>query len=441
MQWFAQFFSRHRRYEDISISIQEHIEERTEELMADGMSRKRAEQTARREFGNVTLLEERSREVWRRPAFDSILDDLKFAFRRLRKWPGFAATVLLTLAIGIGANTTVFSVVNGVLLKPLPYPDSGQLVSLWLNAPGAGGLANFSSGLQLSASMYFTFSEQNRSFQSMGIWTPTNASVTGVAEPEQVRSEMISDGVLQTLDVAPLAGRWFDQVDQDPHGGKTVMLSYGYWLRRFGGDRSVIGRVIQVDAQSREIVGVMPRGFRLVDRDFDLLVPLALHRSNQKLAGFGYSGIARLKPGIQLSQADADIARLIPVWMDSWSNGPGTNPHYYETWRITPGFRSLKQQVIGSIGGVLWVVMATVGLVMLIVCTNVANLLLVRAESRHQELSIRTALGASRMRIARELLIESISLGVVRRRDCHWGGLGGLASSDGNRAGRSAAIE
>ncbi len=413
MQRFAQFFSRRRRYEDISISIQEHVEERTEELMADGISRKQAEQSARREFGNVTLLEERSREVWQWPAFESILADLKFAFRRLRKSPGFAATVLLTLAIGIGANTTVFSVVNGVLLKPLPYPDSGQLVSLWLNAPGAGGLANFSSGLQLSASMYFTFSEQNRTFQSMGIWTPSNASVTGVGEPEQVRTEVISDGVLQTLDVPPAVGRWLAQADQDPHGGKTAVLSYGYWQRRFGGDRRVIGRVIQVDAQSREIVGVMPRGFRLVDREFDLLVPLALDRASQKLAGFGYSGIARLKPGLQLAQANADIARLIPVWMDSWSNGPGTNPHYYETWRITPGFRSLKQLVIGSIGGVLWVVMATVGLLMLIVCTNVANLLLVRAESRHLELSIRAALGAGRMRIARELLIESVSLGIL----------------------------
>ncbi len=261
--------------------------------------------------------------------------------------------------------------------------------------------------------MYFTFSEQNRTFQSMGVWTPSNASVTGVAEPEQVRTEMISDGVLQTLDVPSAVGRWFGQADQDPHGGKTVMLSYGYWQRRFGGDRSVIGRIIQVDSQNREIVGVMPRGFRMVDRDFDLLVPLALDRSNQKLAGFGYSGIARLKPGVQLAQADADIARLIPVWMDSYSNGPGTNPHYYERWRIAPGFRSLKQQVIGSIGGVLWVVMATVGLVMLIVCTNVANLLLVRAESRHQELSIRAALGAGRMRIARELLIESVSLGIL----------------------------
>ena len=413
MRWFAQLFSRRRRYEDISVSIQEHIEERTEELMTDGVPRAQAEQTARREFGNSALLEQRSREVWQWPALESILADLKFTFRRLRKSPGFAATVLLTLAIGIGANTAVFSVVNSVLLKPLPYADSEQLVALWLNAPGAGGLANFSTGLQLSASMYFTFSQQNRTFQSMGIWTPSTANVTGVAEPEEVRTEMISDGVLETLEAPPVAGRWLSAADQDPHGTKTVVLSYGYWQRRFGGDRSAIGRTIQVDAQTREVVGVMPRGFRLVDRDFDLLIPLALDRTDQKLAGFGYNGIARLKPGIPLTQADADIARLIPVWMDSWSNGPGTNPHYYEIWRITPSFRSLKQQVIGGIDSVLWVVMATVGLVMLIACTNVANLLLVRAESRHQELSIRAALGAGRMRIARELLIESVSLGLL----------------------------
>jgi predicted permease len=413
MRWFAQLFFRRRRYEDISVSIQEHIEERTEELMTDGIPRAQAEQTARREFGNSALLEQRSREVWQWPALESILADLKFTFRRLRKSPGFAATVLLTLAIGIGANTAVFSVVNSVLLKPLPYPDSEQLVALWLNAPGAGGLANFSTGLQLSASMYFTFSQQNRTFQSMGIWTPGTANVTGVAEPEEVRTEMISDGILETLEAPPVAGRWLSAADQDPHGTKTVVLSYGYWQRRFGGDRSAIGRTIQVDAQTREIVGVMPRGFRLVDRDFDLLIPLALDRTDQKLAGFGFNGIARLKPGIPLAQADADIARLIPVWMDSWSNGPGTNPHYYEIWRITPSFRSLKQQVIGGVDSVLWVVMATVGLVMLIACTNVANLLLVRAESRHQELSIRAALGAGRMRIARELLIESVSLGLL----------------------------
>ncbi|MCU1248651.1 MAG: permease [Edaphobacter sp.] len=413
MQVLKWLFDRRRRYDDLSVSIQEHIEERTEELIEEGVSRGQAEQTARREFGNVTLLRERSREEWQWSRLESILADIKFTFRRLRKSPGFAVTVLLTLGIGIGANTTVFSVVDGVLLKPLPYPDSDRLVALWLNAPGAAGLANFTSGLHLSASMYFTFAEQNRTFQSLGIWTSGTANVTGLARPEEVHTELVSDGVLQTLDVPPVAGRWLTGADQDPRGAKAVMLSYGYWQRRFGGDRGVIGRSIQVDAQPREIVGVTPQRFRLVDKDFDLLVPLAFDREHLKLAGFGFDGVARLKPGITLAQADADVTRLIAVWMDTWTNGPGTNPHFYETWKITPNFRLLKQQVIGSVDNVLWVVMATVGLVMLIACTNVANLLLVRADGRQQELSIRAALGAGRARIARELLIESASLGLM----------------------------
>ena len=413
MRLLTQLFSRQRRYNDIAVSIGEHLEAKVEELMERGMSLNEATHAARREFGNVDLIQHRSREVWQWPAAESILADLKFVMRRLRKSPGFAVTILLTLAIGIGANTAVFSVVNSILLKPLAYPEPEQLVALWLNAPGAGGLANFRDGLQLSASMYLTFSEHNHSFQSMGIWAPSTANVTGVAEPEELEAVMVSDGVLQTLQVPALYGRWFEPADQDPLGRKTVMLSYGYWQRRFGGDRNAIGRTIQVDAQTREIVGVMPRNFRWVDRQFDLLVPLALDRHNQKLAGFGYYGIARLKPGIALAQANADIARLIPVWMDSFSNGPGTNPHFYQRWKIAPAFLSLKQQVIGSVGRVLWVVMATVGLVMLIACTNVANLLLVRAESRSHELGIRAALGAGRMRIARELMIESVSLGIL----------------------------
>jgi predicted permease len=406
-------FRRQRRYNDLSVSIQEHIAERTDELMAEGLPRRQAEQAAKRAFGNATLMEQRGREQWQWPALESLLADLKLAFRRIAKAPGFAATVLLTLAIGIGANTAVFSVINSVLLKPLPYPHSEQLTALWLNAPGAGGLANFSSGLQLSPSMYLTFSQRNQSFQSMGVWTWGNANITGLAQPEEVPTAMVSGGVLETLAVQPVAGRWFSQSDQDPHGAKTAILSYGYWQRRFGGDRNVIGRSIQVDSQTREIVGIMPRGFRIVDRDFDLMLPLAFDPHNQKLAPFGYDGIARLKPGVSLERADADISRLIGVWMDSWTNGPGTNPHYYEKWKITPAFRSLKQQVIGNISGVLWVVMATVGLVMLIACSNVANLLLVRAESRQQELSIRAALGAGRARIARELLLESTLLGLL----------------------------
>ena len=413
MKAFRRLFARQRRYDDLSVSIQEHLAERIDELIEDGLAPEEAAHRARREFGNVALIEERSREAWQWQFVESLLADLKLTFRRLGKSPGFMATILLTLAIGIGANTAVFSIINRVLLEPLPYPQSDRLISLFLNAPGAGGLASFASGLQLSQSMYVTFSEHNRSFQSMGIWYSQRANVTGVAKPEEVRADLVSDGILQTLDVPPLLGRWFSQSDQDPRGAKTAMLSYGYWQRRFGGDPSIIGRTIQVDAQPREIVGVMPRGFRMVDQDFDLLVPMAVDRVHEILAGFGANGIARLKPGVSIAQANTDIARLIPVWMDSWSNGPGTNPHWYENWKISPNFRSLKQEVLGNIESVLWVVMATVGLVLLIACANIANLLLVRAESRQHELSIRAALGAGRARLACELLIESVTLGVI----------------------------
>ncbi len=423
MNSIRQAFSRRRRYDDLSVSIEEHIEEKIEDLVESGMSRKDAERAARREFGNVALIRERSREVWQWQAIESILADLKLTLRRLRKSPGFAVTVILTLAIGIGANTAVFSVINSILIKPLPYPHSEQLVALWLNAPGAGGLANFQSGLRLSPSMYFTFREHNRTFESLGIWATDSANVTGLAQPEQVHVGLITDGVLPSLAVPAVAGRLLSSADQDPHAAKTVMLSYGYWQRRFGGDRAAIGRSIVIDGQTCEIVGVMPRGFRLVDNDFDILAPLMFDRGRLKLAPFGYQGLGRLKPGVTVAEADADLSRLLSVWMDSFSNGPGTNPHFYEKWRITPALHSLKQDVVGDVSSVLWVVMGTIGLVLLIACTNVANLLLVRADARQQELSIRAALGAGRARIARELLVESVLLGLI-------GGILGVGVAD-----------
>ena len=404
---------RSRRYHDLAVSIEEHIEERTEELVDEGLSPDEAARRARREFGNVTLLAERSREEWQWRGVEQLLADWKLTLRRLAKAPGFTLTVLITLAIGIGANTAVFSVINSVVLRPLPYPEADRLVALRLEAPGAAGLASVSSGLRLSPSMDLTFSEHNRTLASMGVWIPATANVTGLAEPEEVHTVMVSSGVLETLEVPPVAGRWFNDSDQDPRGAKSVMLSYGYWQRRFGGDRGIVGRTIQVDAQPRTIVGVMPRGFRVVDRKFDLLVPLAFDRTKEILGGFGYIGIARLKPGVSIAMANADVTHLIGVWMDSWSNGPGTDPHWYENWQITPALQPLKQNVIGNVASVLWVVMATIGLVLLIACTNLANLLLVRAESRQLELSIRAALGAGRLRIARELLLESVTLGLA----------------------------
>ena len=412
MALFSHFF-KNRRYDDIAVSIREHIDERIDELMDEGHPQAEAERMARREFGNSTLLEERSREVWQWQRLESLLVDLKHIGRRLRRSPGFAITVVLTLAIGIGANTAVFSVLNSVLLRPLPYPESEQLVALHLNAPGAPGLAEFRSELRLSASMYFTFATHNRVFQSLGVWGPGTASITGIAQPEQVHTAQVSSGVLETLNVPALRGQWLTAADQDPHSPGRVMLSYGYWQRRFGGDPGVVGRTISVNSQTRVIAGVMPRGFRIVNYDFDLLVPMGLDPVKEILAGFAYRGIARLRPGVTIPQANADAARLLNVWMDSWTNGPGTDPKWYLNWKIAPALQPLKDTVVGSINTVLWVVMGTIGVVMLIACTNVANLLMVRADVRQQELAVRSALGAGRWRIARELLLESVTLGLL----------------------------
>ena len=413
MTWLKQVFSRRKLYGDLSDEIQQHLEEKIEELVATGMSRKEATAAARCEFGNLSLLEEDGRDVWRWLSIENFLADVRYALRMLRHNPVFTVVGLLTIAIGIGANAAVFSVVNSVLLKPLNYPKAQELVSLHQTAPGAAGLADFENGLLLSPSMYFTYAEQNRTFQALGVWVTDTASVTGLAEPEQVRLAAVSDGVLQVLDVAPAAGRWLSQTDQVPRGPERVMLSYGYWQRQFGGDRSVIGRNLIVDSRPREIVGVMPQGFRFVDTDFDVIVPLAFDRGKLILAGFGFHGIARLKPGATIAEANADITRMLPIWMDSWTNGPGTNPHIYETWKITPMIRPLKQEVIGNVSEVLWVVMGTIGLVMLIACANVTNLSLVRIESRQQELAIRAALGAGWGRIVRGLLVESVLLGLL----------------------------
>jgi predicted permease len=413
MNWLKQLFARRRLYRELSEEIQAHLDEKVEELVADGMPREEAMQSARREFGNVGLIEENSREVWTWPSVEEFFFDVRYGLRGLRRNPVFTTVALLTVAIGIAANAAVFTVVNSVLLKPLNYPKAEELVSLHQIAPGAEGLADFESGLLLSPSMYFTYAEHNQTFQSLGVWIPGTANVTGLAESEQVRTVAVSDGVLQTLGVPPAVGRWFSKVDQVPNAPGSVMLSYGYWRRRFGGDRAVIGRNIMVDSQPREIVGVMPPGFRFVDSDFDLTAPLALDRGKLILAGFGFHGIARLKPGRTIAEANADISRMLPIWMDSWSNGPGSNPHIYETWKITPTIRPLKQEVIGNVGELLWVVMGTIGVVMLIACANVTNLLMVRVEARQQELAVRTALGAGWTRIVTGLLIESVMLGLI----------------------------
>jgi predicted permease len=343
---------------------------------------------------------------------DSLARDTRQALRGLRRNSMFTGTALLTLAIGIGGNTAVFTVVNSILIKPLPYPDAGRLAGVWNVAPGAPGLASVSGDLRLSPSMYFTFAEQSQVFQSLGVWTPGQATVTGLAEPERATAAYVSDGLLQTLETPPLLGRWVGTEDQAPRAGDRVMLGYGFWQRHFGGDRSIAGRTIIVNSRSMEIVGVMPTGFKILDFTPDLILPLKFDRSVVGLANFSYQGIGRLKPGMTIAQANADIARLLPIWERSWPSN-ALSRYYTENWRIAPAVRPLKRDVIGNIGDVLWVVMGTIALVLLIACANVANLLLVRAAARRHELAVRAALGAGWGRIARGLLFEGLLLALI----------------------------
>jgi putative ABC transport system permease protein len=409
MSWWR-FLQRAKWDRERLEEIESYVQIEMDENIARGMPDREARWAAQRKLGNSTLVRE---EIYRMNTIaflDTLGNDVRHGLRLLRHSPTFTVVALLTLAIGIGANTAVFSVVNSVLLNPLAYPKPDELVAVWHKAPGAEGLQSVSGDLRLSASMYFTYAEHNKTLQALGVWATGNANVTGLAEPEELRTVSVSDGALQALSVPPVLGRWFSQADQKPGGPATVMLSYGYWQRRFGGDRSVIGRNVTVDSRPREIIGVMPKGFRFVNADFDLIVPFAFDRSRLRLFGFGLQCVARLKPGITVGAADADIARLVPVWINSW---PGGNPRIYESWRITPALRLLQQDVVGTVGSVLWVLMGTIGIVMLIASANVANLLLVRAEARQQELAVRAALGAGWGRIVRALLIESTLLGLL----------------------------
>jgi predicted permease len=344
---------------------------------------------------------------------ESFGGDVRYAARALIRSRLFAAVAVLTLAIGSGATTTVFSVVNGVLLKPLPYPQSDELVAVWHTAPGAG-LADVGGRLRSSASMYFTYAEENRTFQSIGVWVPGTASVTGLAEPEEVRTVSVSGGLLETLGVQPLFGRSFSNDDVKPDAAPTVVLTYDYWQRRLGGDQTAIGSTISINSLPVEIVGVMPAGFRIVDTDADLIQPMRFDRSRLLLPTFDFFGVARLKPGVTIAAANADIARMLPIWMDSWPPFPGGNANFYaEVWRIGPELRALKDDVVGNVGNVLWVVMGTIAVVLVIACANVTNLLLVRASARERDLAVRAALGAGAWRISRALLLESVMLGLA----------------------------
>jgi predicted permease len=360
--------------------------------------------------------------------WDMLARDLRHALRGLLRAPMFTVVAVATLAIGIGSTTAVFSVVDGVLLKPLPYPESDELVAVWHDAPGAPGLTAVAGGLQLSPSMLVTFQDENRSFEQIGLWTVQTVNVTGLAEPEQVAAAAVTSQVLDAFGVPPLLGRWIGLEDEAPTSPAVTMLSYGYWQERFGGDPDIVGKRIEVNNTSAEVVGVMPRGFRFGDTAADLIGPFRMNRAQLIPPPFCCNGIARLREGVTLAQANADVERMLPLWIERFpfprADGPTAKEVYLDTWRITPTLRPFKDDVLGGVSDVLWVVMAMIGIVLLIASANVANLLLVRGEGRALELDVRAALGAGTWRIARSLLVEHALLAVL-------GGIVGLVVAYG----------
>ncbi len=332
---------------------------------------------------------------------------MRHALRRLLANPAFSLTAAITLAAAIGANALIFSVVNGVLLKPLPYPDPQRLVGVWHVAPGiAPGPMN------QAPSTYFTYRDEGQVFVDIGLWDDTTVTVTGRGEPEQIEALAVTDGTLPLLGVRPALGRTFTKEDDAPGPADTVMLSHAYWMRLFNGNPQAIGQSLMVNGRGREIIGVLPEDFRFLRYNPSIVFPFRFNRAELMLGNFSFQGVARLKPGVSIAQANADIARLIPTLSGRFRLPPGFTREMFEAVRLGPLVRPLEFDVVGDIGGMLWVLLGTVGIVLLVACANVANLFLVRAEGRQQELAVRMALGAGTRRVAGELLAESVVLGL-----------------------------
>jgi len=332
----------------------------------------------------------------------------------LSRSPMFTVVTLITLSVGIGANTAMFSVVEAVLVKPLDYPQSDQLIGIWLKSPGYPkvGIGRF---------IYFIDREQTTSLQDIGAYASDSLSVTGTGEPEHVNGLDVSDGTLPILGVNPVLGRLFGRQDDKPGAPETVLLSYSYWRQKFGGSSSVIGRSITVEGKPREIIGVLPGDFHFLDwTDAALVLPMRWDRNKTQLGDFSYKAIARLRPGTPLARANADQARLMPIALDSFPSPEGISPAFFKNLQLQPNLLPLKEQLIGNISTVLWLLMGSIAMVLIVACANVANMLLVRIEGRWQEFAIRYALGEQRRRMISEVLLESMVLGVAS-------GIGGLA--------------
>ena len=337
----------------------------------------------------------------------TFLAQLRLFCRRAVANPGFTFISMATLAIGVGANVAIFAVVSAVLLRPLPLPDSERLVILRHAAPGLAQLDE----LPMSDALYFLYAEESRTLESVAAYRDEQASFTGPENPQRVGATRVTASFFDVLRTPPRLGRSFTAEDDRPGAAPVVVLSDGLWTTRFGADPGTVGRVVDLDGESVEVVGVMPPGFAFSESEVDLWRPIGLDRENVQLGSFGIQGVARIADGATLGQVQAELDAMLSNLTDVFPD-EGAAPIM-----ASAGFRPLvdraREAVVGDIEPTLWILLGAVGFLLLIACANVANLFLVRSEARHGETAIRAALGESRGRLAGSVLVESLTLGVA----------------------------
>ena len=338
--------------------------------------------------------------------------ELRRKVRSLRHAPGFTAVTIFTLAVGIGANAAIFSVVNGVLLRPLPYPNEARVVGVWHRAPGLD-----IPRLQQAEETYVLYRERARSFQEIGLGDDFEGNLTGVGEPERVPAARVTSSMFTVLAVPPALGRTFSAEDDEPGGPDLAILSHGLWARRFGSDPNVLGKTIELNGVAREIIGVMPADFRDLYGDTRLWIPYRIDREALPTVSFSMEAVGRLAPGVTAEEAEAELSRILPELPRAFPGG--ITSKMLEDTRMSALVHPLREDVAGDMARVLWILLAVAGCVLLIACANVANLFMVRAEGRARDIAVRTALGADRGDIIRHFLGDSVLLGFL-------GGAGGL---------------
>jgi predicted permease len=415
MNWFQRIFGRRELYDDVAEEMNEHLREKTEQLMRlEDLSREQAEQRARRAFGNPTVIEEKSKEVWQWPALESLWADMKFALRQMRKSPAFSVTVILLLGLGIGATTAVFSLVDAILLKPVPYPDPATLVIPW-NIPPAGVDIGGFEEFPWSPIHFHALEQETKTFRYLGAFQGSNFNLTGAGDPTMLEGALVSWGFFPALGISPERGRTFTREEDTPGHEHVAVISDALWRSRFHADPTILNHAIDLNGAPYTVVGIMPRGFAFpraneMPGDFtfaqatQLWVPIALPAVTPMFTPSELAVVGRLQPGMSVAQGQAAMD-LFAARMDrdhpqmkGWSRS-----------RVTP----LQRQVAGDTRKPLMLILSAVAVVLLIVCFNVAGLLLTRSIARHREFTIRAALGAGRGRVLRQLLTESLLLAVA----------------------------